>query len=363
VEKKSVIRTISKGLASAAIAVAFCFVPAVLLYQNIDTSGAQTLTRPATVAPSTNGNYGLTTAVNPSTDSAVCVTFEFLGLNTASSYANFGIVVGHTPEGVGHIDTLIQEGYTTPFLLISSNSGLSSIVIQFPLSALQKDDASTTCTSGKPTQDSHSDNYRVLQSIFVLGQPRAFPDDWYQLNDTVSVYLCRAKQAENECTTGLNLQGAIIQPGSTLPTSLVVATDDQDLTMSVSRGPLPTLQFVLQRSGWFVAYTYIVAAMPFLLIILLFTAYALNRSTKGKKSSYSPAREVPAVYEIAFGVAATLVAILPLRAVLVPSSLPNLTRLDICFGTGAALLVALSVDWVFLWKRPENPQPSSEEHP
>jgi hypothetical protein len=73
---------------------------------------------------------------------------------------------------------------------------------------------------------------------------------------------------------------------------------------------------------------------------------------------YSPDRTVPAVHEIAFGVAATLVAILPLRAVLVPSSLPSLTRLDIAFGISVALLVALSVTWVIVW-----PQQTPAESP
>ena len=58
----------------------------------------------------------------------------------------------------------------------------------------------------------------------------------------------------------------------------------------------------------------------------------------------------PSGYEIAFGVAATLVVILLLRAVLVPSSLPTLTRLDIVFGTGVAFLVAVSLAWIFIWE-------------
>jgi hypothetical protein len=37
----------------------------------------------------------------------------------------------------------------------------------------------------------------------------------------------------------------------------------------------------------------------------------------------------------------------------VPSSLPNLTRLDIVFSTGAALLVSLPVVLVFAWKHQE----------
>ena len=107
--------------------------------------------------------------------------------------------------------------------------------------------------------------------------------------------------------------------------------------------PRLRFNFVLQRQGWFIAYTYFIAVMPFVLMIGLFGAYVFRRK------NYTPERKVPTVYEVAFGVAAALVAILPLRAVLVPSSLPTLTRLDIVFGLGTALLVALSLAWVFIW--------------
>jgi amino acid transporter len=94
--------------------------------------------------------------------------------------------------------------------------------------------------------------------------------------------------------------------------------------------------------------------MPFLLMIGLLIAYAR------KREDWRPERKVPAVYEIAFGVAATLVAILLLRAVLVPSSLPTLTRLDIVFGTGVAFLVAVSLAWIFIWEARDSP-PREEE--
>ena len=240
-------------------------------------------------------------------------------------------------------------------LLISSKIGLSSIVIPVPLSTLQHYDSSPACNRTKPVPYVRGGGFRVLQSIFVLGQPRAFSDDWYELSDRVTVYLCRTKQTQDECVTGLTPNGSTTSPGYTLPISLITTTDDQDLMMNVSTGSQSQLQFVIQRWRLFVTYTYVIAAMPFILIILLFSTYAFKKRAgkDGKEISYSPAVKAPAVYEIAFGVAAALVAILPLRAVLVPSSLPNLTRLDIVFSTGAALLVALSVVWVFVWKQQE----------
>jgi hypothetical protein len=172
--------------------------------------------------------------------------------------------------------------------------------------------------------------------------------------DTVTVYLCHAGLTPDECVPGGNQGGTATAPPESLPATLIATTDDQDLQMSVSTDPasLARFQTLLRRSGWFVWYTYVIAAMPFILLIALFSAYAWRRKNEktGKVIQYAPARAAPTVHEIAFGVAAALVAILPLRAVLIPSSLPGLTRLDIVFSTGAALLVALSVSWVFVWK-------------
>lgn len=259
-----------------------------------------------------------------------------------------------TPHGVPDVNLLAREGYIAPVLLISSNAGLSSIAIPFPLSALLRYDQSSSCYGNTRDYVRGKYAFRTRQEVFMLGQPRAFPNDWYELDDTVTVYLCRAGQAQDECVTGVNQEGTVTAPPQALPATLIATTQDQDLQMSVSGDPANPGQFqsLLRRSGWFVWYTYVIATMPFVLIIGLFSAYAWRGKSRktGKVTQYVPARAAPAVHEIAFGVAATLVAILPLRAVLIPSSLPSLTRLDIVFSTGAALLVALSVSWVFVWK-------------
>jgi hypothetical protein len=364
--------TVAKFAASIALIALFCFVPVILLYQNIGSAtGAQSLTDPAGLSPPTSDNdYGDATLLFGNSDSDVCIAFEFLGLDEASSQANFGIAVSATDPGSTVIQDDIDEGYTQPLLLISSNFGLSSIGIKVPSSYLQSPGASPNCSESRPEPYLRGNGYRVPQSIFVLGQPRAFPDDWYELDDTVTMYMCSATQTEDQCVTGLNLNGQVTTSSPpSLTESLIATTRDQDLRMTVSRNRAttgtnqaePDFQFTLQRSGWFVAYTYIIAVMPFVLMIGLFIAYAR------KKNDYEPERKVPAVYEIAFGVAATLVAILPLRAVLIPSSLPGLTTLDTVFSTGIALLVALSLAWVFIWKShvppAPAPKPTSPETP
>ena len=351
-----------RGAATAALIVLFCFVPAILFIQNIlSSSGIQSLMDPANLgSPASSHYYGDATPIYSAPGSVVCVSFEFLGLNSATSEAVFGIVVGATQQGYLTIQSDIDAGYTMPLLVIRSNVGLSSIAISVPVSYLQRPGASPNCGMSGPAPYVRGAGYRVKENIFVLSQPRAFPDDWYELDDTVAMYMCSgsATQTQDQCVTGLNQDGTASSAPGPLPESLIVTTGDQDLTMTVARNqrtPVglnqsqPDLQFTLQRSGWFIAYTYLIASMPFLLMIGLFIAY-------GRRSKeWVPERKVPAVYEIAFGVAATLVAILPLRAVLIPSTLPTLTRLDIFFGMGITLLVALSLAWVFIWKNPAPP--------
>jgi hypothetical protein len=158
----------------------------------------------------------------------------------------------------------------------------------------------------------------------MLGAQRAFPNDWYELDDTVSV----------------SVPG--IQP---LYPSLIMASRDENYSLRASvyksgaqenAGP-NALEFTIRRPWQFWTYTYIVASMP---IVLLVGVFLIKYSGRGK--------EIPKPYEVAFGVAATLVAILPLRSVLVPSTLPSPTRLDIFFGLGIVFLVVGSIIWVLV---------------
>lgn len=344
--------------ASLAIVAAFCFVPVRLFFQNLsDSAGMQNLTQPTVLSPPTDNYYGPPTEIYPYGSSDVCVAFEFLNMDPATSFATFGIVVGLAPPGRQPIRQWVKGGDTL-LLRIGSNVGLSSILIPVSTSALQpvlalpRDQPSSACNNGSKSRYIRGAGFRMLQNIFVLGQPRAFPNDWYELDDEVTVYLCAAKQSNEDCTSGLNQNGTASTP-RTVPASLIMTTRDEDWTVTVNKdgfGSRPTasqLAFILRRPSWVIKYTYFIAILPFLLIIGLFVAYAR------RKQIYGLDQDAPKVHEIAFGVAAALVAILPLRAVLVPSSLPNLTRLDIVFSTGAALLVGLSLTWVLVWTKPK----------
>ena len=345
---------------SAVIIALFCSVPVYLLFQNVEYSaGAQNLTNTATLGQPTDGNFGDATPVYWSSASAVCVAFEFLGLDPSSSDASFGVVVSPTAQGLNGIDSLMQRGYKGGVLLISSNFGLSSITMPFLLSEIDSgSDVSSSCAS-QPVPYKRGGGFREDITTFSLGQSRAFPNDWYELDDEVRVYLCPPGTAGNSCAPPTIQSSAPILPKQPqLATSIIATTRDQDLVMKVTTGTPSQFQFVVNRPRSFVVYTYWVAAMPFILIMALFLAKILGALSVKRDAAieYSPERTVPAVYEIVFGVAAALVAILPLRAVLIPAALPSLTRLDIFFGTGAALLVGLSVTWIFVWGPPQRPK-------
>jgi hypothetical protein len=332
-----------RGVISVLIIGILSFVPAHLLYSNVsDSSGIHSLDqsashRSASLSRPTDNYYGVPRVIYPARSSDLCVTFGFLTLDPAASSANFAILIGATQHGMQQLAALGKHGrYKSVSLVVSSNIGLSSIDIPVPLSTLDHGQASA-CESGLPSQFQllRRAEFRTTQNIFVLGQPRSFPDDWYELNDSVTA--CAIEKIQDTCAAGPSHEVK-------LPSSLIMMTRDEDLPMKVGiddpSKKLPfidPLTFTITRPGWIILYTYWLAAMPFLLLITL-GGYQYIRQ-----------RNVPKAYEVAFGVAATMVAILPLRAVLVPSSLPSLTRLDLMFSTEVALLVALSIVWVITW--------------
>jgi hypothetical protein len=266
----------------------------------------------------------------------MCVTFSFLGFNPATSYATFGILIGATSLGQPMVTQfehgkLIRGNITKPIprfknvsLVIKSGIGLNRIVIPVPASALEAARPSH-CGGNHPTIAeldwlNRNAAFRTTQNILVLGQPRAFPQDWYDASESVTVVAGRS------------------QNGHELPSALILASQDEDLSLRVHvDGPAADTQgssdpfiFTIRRPGLMQAYTYCIAALPFLLLISLLLYARISK----KRAEAS---------DVALGVAATMVAILPLRQVLVPSSLPGLTRLDILFGLGISVLVALSI--------------------
>lgn len=310
----------------------FFAIPVWLLVSNIsDSDGAESLPNDTSLGAPKYNYFGKAVEIySPQEDghpADLCVTFEFLGLNEATSQASFGILVEATEAGDQRLKSWLsplEHPPKTGTLKITSTSGISNISIPFSLSALRLAPP-VSCGLGDPdaVQLDVNAGIRATRSIFMLGAQRAFPNDWYELDDTVNVSV----------------------PGMELYSSLIMTSRDENYSSRVSvyhsraqenAGP-NVLEFTIRRPWQFWTYTYIVASMP---IVLLVTVFLLKYSGRGK--------EIPKPYEVAFGVAATLVAILPLRSVLVPSTLPSPTRLDIFFGLGIIFLVVGSIIWVLL---------------
>jgi hypothetical protein len=237
-----------------------------------------------------------------------------------------------TGQGKAALSSLSRHGFKDVSVVVKSDSGLSNFEIPVSVSVLAA--APVTRCGTHPRQNNLDQNaaYRSTWTLSLLGQPRAFPQDWYELDDSVGVI---AGGSQN---------------GRALPSSLVIMSRDEDLRVGVQIDQasyqhvpyqnLPgkhQLFFTVHRPPWLITYTYWVAAMPFVLLIALLW---FKRIVQRKPLEPSDA---------AFGLAAALVAILPLHQVLVPNTIPGLTRLDLLFGLGICFLVAASILWVVVW--------------
>jgi len=324
-----------------AITVLACAVPVVpiflLIQNNFDSAGFQSLGSPSTTLSAPRDDYyGVPTEVYSASSRGgqpdLCVTFEFLGLDPSVPDVSLGILVGVTSLGKAYLRALSAQGYQDVSVVAKSDSGLSNFEIPITIPALTA--APVTQCGAHPLQDNLDQNaaYRATYTLSLLGQPRAFPQDWYELDDSVGVI------------TGNS------QNGKAIPSSLVMMSRDEDVRVGVqidqgSYQNLPyqnlpskhQLFFTVHRPPWVITYTYWVAAMPFLLLVALLW---FKRFAQRKPLEPSDA---------AFGLAAAMVAILPLHQVLVPSTIPGLTRLDLLFGLGICCLVAASILWVVVW--------------
>jgi hypothetical protein len=326
-------RSVKVGITLLACAIPV--VPILLLVQNnFDSAGFVALGNPVTnLSPPRDDYYGSPTKVYSANGSGdFCVTFEFLGLDPSVPDVSIGILVGVTSAGQKALARLSAHGYREVSLVVKSDSGLSNFEIPVKVSVLTA--APVTPCGAHPLQMNLDQDaaYRATRTLSLLGQPRAFPQDWYELDDSIGVI---AGHSQN---------------GQALSSSLVTMSRDEDVRVGVhiDQGTyqnlpyqnLPSrhqLFFTVHRPPWVITYTYWVAAMPFLLLVALL---CFKRFVQ--RSPLEPS-------DAAFGLAAAMVAILPLHQVLVPSTIPGLTRLDLLFGLGICCLVAASILWVVVW--------------
>jgi hypothetical protein len=310
---------------SALLLAAFLAIPLWLLGNNLAGSGsAVTLPSPEPLGTPTDGYFGTpATVYSAGTAADFCVVFEFLGVDQATSYVNVGILIGITQSG----RTMLGPGPVPKDgqLVFASESGLSTFAVKFPLSPLTAHPVTCASMINPPVLEKEA-QYRIIQQVFALGTPQSFPNDWYQLNDRIGVTVADSPMSSSLIVTSRDAGWALTANSFRL-------TDGSTWASRIS--------IIARRHLVVVLYTYFIALMPAALLIGIFWLVYQQ-----KKSGKLPARSLPGATEVAFGVAATMVAILPLRAVLVPDSLPAPTRLDVVFGLQIALLVALSIIWI-----------------
>ena len=269
----------------------------------------------------------------PNSPEVFCLSISFLSLSSGeTSSAQLQIAIRTTEQGQAMLEH-VYSPQTTGTLTIQS-FGEASSSIPVPLSVLKQPNSSAPVTScdQEPSASYSPGGITVNTSAFVTGVPRAFPNDWYDL--TVNFYLSFPP-----------VPGAKNVPYWSDYTSVAMTSNDVDYSVSVFAGTgysggrsLHNIGILatIVRPRLFQSYIYLVASAPFVLLISIFAIYY----------SRKPRRRKPEPYELAFGITAALVAILPLRSVLIPSSLPSPTRLDILFGIGTIFLVVSSIIWL-----------------
>jgi len=301
--------------------------------------------------------YGSPVSIYSSDGSYFCITLGLISLNPAVPSAGFSILFDTTQLGRNHLQELASQGYNTVVLAIRSNIGLNPIYRNIPFADLGTNPipsceypglnqaSMTYATTFRKRLLSHA-KLRANENVFILGQPRSFPNDWYELVDSVTVYAIKISKNTNRADARITEKP--------LPSSLFMMSRDEDFSVRVAldgsaqylaaspdRTNFPMthlLMITARRPIGFILYTYLVAIMPFSLLVILGLFQWINKQNPPPKA-----------YEVAFGVGATLVAILPLHAVLVPATLPSLTRLDIVFSTEIGVLIGLSILAVSRW--------------
>jgi hypothetical protein len=172
-------------------------------------------------------------------------------------------------------------------------------------------------------------------SLPVASAPERYPLDWYAINGQFSIYFPRAdvgvpRPPENGRSV----------PEPLLPADVTVATDPEisPLTLHASTAAssvygngsgLVNLRLVRPLKTW--GFVFVVSVIPFILSVLLLVV--LRSQAPTTKRWLRP--------EAFLGIAAVLLAVLPIRLVLVPSDVSSLTFVDYLLGFEMAFLVAV----------------------
>jgi len=120
-----------------------------------------------------------------------------------------------------------------------------------------------------------------------------------------------------------------------LPTTIVVVQpDDQtfpSMHVTISSSYSSSLVLHIERDGVIAWYTYAITAVPFFLAVIIWWLFRFH----------PPKDDSP--FGLVVGLAAAMFTIIPLRAVLIPSDVQGLTRVDILLGLSLSLFLVVAV--------------------
>lgn len=293
------------------------------------------------------------------------------------------------PEGTTDANTRprLEEDYAEKNLLVSVQSETRSPSVKIPIpledflaSSISSD--SETCEEktgdiiNRPTQ------VRVPTELSVLAGPaREYPSDYHQLSANVQITLPRGftlRGATQEDVSGLGPQPttlphairlrssqgmegrtiSLLRPEASLPLPrsideprVAVTSVDRMASLPTSQVDVPgqddvDLRLLVVRSWRTQGFIYAVACLPLVLLLALVSILV----SSGRASNFT---------DITVNLAVATLAILPLRAVLVPSDLQGLTRIDYILMLQLLIVISMAflLNGLQLWTSPSKDEP------
>jgi|GEM_PF-5897352 len=164
------------------------------------------------------------------------------------------------------------------------------------------------------------------------GHPADFPQDRYDAHLTITMQLPAPlilvpTLGENRGSYFLPFQTEVA--GRSLPDRQVRVTRSSNWQVAYWS---EDMDLVVERPRATVAYAYLMACLPIVFGMLFVVAFLFD----------SRSREQSLPTQLA-GLVAPMLAVLPVRAVLVPPEIPGLTRIDMLLGLALALMTAAAI--------------------
>jgi hypothetical protein len=209
------------------------------------------------------------------------------------------------------------ENYMIPIEIRECSTG-SSTIIQIPLKSLFA-----------PINEICPQPSNATEIILpVTGRPRLYPEDWYLLNASFAlpwngaIFPGHIKPAPDTCT---------------IPPEIEVFPDVGLSNKYIGLQQYPsscggTIQLLITSDVGTRAYTWTILLIPIILLFIFIHVLYINPETRKKSISSLIAAAVAAI-----------IAVLPLRIVLVPPEISGLTCVDLILALGMSSIFALII--------------------